>query len=624
MAEPASELQNEIEKLERKHAENPEGRYFVPLANDYRKVGDLERAEKLLREGIAKHPDYLSAHIVMGRCLADRGANEEAAEEFSYVLSMDPQNLIALRSLGEIATADGNPAEAERWYRELLAVDPMNEDARRAIAALESAAAEGAAPPMPEGEGPWDSEAATPAAAPEPAGAQPVRSDAAEDPTRFGELVDFELDAPAEAEEPATGSPAADAGAMAPQDEADEADWAIGGAADDLDDVGSVEVVTETIAELYARQGLHDRAAEVYRELIRRRGGDAHLEERLAELERAGSKSEPEGAAPAAEPSFDAADPQDAQKSLARDAAARETFDPEQDPQESEVPNLEPLDFEASEPTTEIAGEDSFAASFAKGFESGAGPSVPSGAGEDDADGWEPAPTIKPVLDIESNALEASGAPEPETDRAEQAEEEAEFVPSLLELDDLETEEPESEPLHEDATLTIGAYLASLSRWEPGQRSGAAARAGEQVSALASAEGTPEPEGLPTLSGAEQNEPAAPESAGSADDALPWEIPEPDLPDTDADQASILREDFSFAPDESAAAADEASPQAPAPEAAAPFMAEPESAPDPGIELDDYFSKTESASTGSETPAPADDEDDDLESFQAWLRSLKR
>jgi tetratricopeptide (TPR) repeat protein len=589
MAEPASELQNEIEKLERKHAENPEGRYFVPLANDYRKMGDLERAEELLREGIAKHPEYLSAHIVMGRCLADRGANLEAAEEFSYVLSMDPQNLIALRSLGELATADGNPSEAERWYRELLAVDPMNEDARRAIAALENAAAGGAAPPVPEGEGPWDSDAAsTPAAEPEPepASGPPVRSDAAEDPTRFGELVDFELD-PRRAEHPdaAGGAAAAEAGGPATEGGLDDDDWALPGAAEPLDDVGSVDVVTETIAELYARQGLHDRAAEVYRELIRRRGGDAHLAERLAELERAGSEAGPEdAAAPAAEA---------------------------------------PPEFESS---------DSFAASFAGGFESEASPSLPQGAGEDDAEGWEPAPTTKPVLDIEPDAFEETGAgtAEPALGEAEESREEPEFVPSLLELDDLAAEEPEGEPLPAGAPVTIGAYLASLAQWEPGRGSDTGAGMGEYVPGPAAAEGAEASEAVPALSEPDQAVPdappaaptAEPESAGSADDALPWEVPAPDLPDAEPGQESVLRDDFNFGADEPQAALEPASPQTPAPEAA-PAAPAPETAPEPAIELDDYFSKTEGTSTGSDAPAPADDEDD-LESFQAWLRSLKR
>jgi tetratricopeptide (TPR) repeat protein len=86
----------DLDKLERKHAENPEGRYFVPLANAYRKVGDVDRAISVLRSGLETHPDYVSAHIVLGQCLVDRGDVDSAFGEFLRVLSLDSQNLVAL------------------------------------------------------------------------------------------------------------------------------------------------------------------------------------------------------------------------------------------------------------------------------------------------------------------------------------------------------------------------------------------------------------------------------------------------------------------------------------------------------------------------------------------------
>jgi tetratricopeptide (TPR) repeat protein len=44
-------------------------------------------------------------------------------------------------------------------------------------------------------------------------------------------------------------------------------------------------VVTETMAELYVRQGLYDEARDVYRQLLGQRPGDAGLQARLADLE---------------------------------------------------------------------------------------------------------------------------------------------------------------------------------------------------------------------------------------------------------------------------------------------------------------------------------------------------
>ncbi|CAN5773374.1 hypothetical protein BH23GEM8_BH23GEM8_00530 [soil metagenome] len=274
MAESPSELRIEIEKLEQKHAENPEGRYFVPLANAYRKLGAVEHAESLLLDGLRKHPEYLSAHIVLGRCLAARKANAKAIEEFHYVLSIDPQNLVALRSLGEIALDQDQPGDAAHWFQELISVDPMNEDARRALEQLGTSS-------QPEGR-----------TATEPAGGwleamdeemNGLRRTTADEPTFDMEEPVRVEPVPAERDDLAiehfasfdASEPYAGHSALS------EADLL----RDDEEDAPG-ELVTETIAELYARQGFYDRSADVLRELIRRRGGDENLSRRLEEIER--------------------------------------------------------------------------------------------------------------------------------------------------------------------------------------------------------------------------------------------------------------------------------------------------------------------------------------------------
>src|SRR5690606_5273230 len=142
-----------------------------------------------------RHPEYLSAHIVLGRCLADQGRVEAAAEEFRYALSVDPPTLDARRSLGEISLSRGRTAEAGRRYRELLSVGPRNEEASRVTETLYRRSGPADLPSPPEEHAPEE----------------------------YGP------------EEPA------------PESEEE------------------VELVTETIAELYARQGLYDRSVDVYR-----------------------------------------------------------------------------------------------------------------------------------------------------------------------------------------------------------------------------------------------------------------------------------------------------------------------------------------------------------------------
>lgn len=120
---------SEIEKLERRYAENPEGRFFAPLADAYRKAGQVNRALELVRAGLQKHPDYLSAHIVLGRCLLDADKDADASTTFRGVLELDSENIIALKSLAEIAERGGRLAEAREWLQKLLVVDSMNTEA---------------------------------------------------------------------------------------------------------------------------------------------------------------------------------------------------------------------------------------------------------------------------------------------------------------------------------------------------------------------------------------------------------------------------------------------------------------------------------------------------------------
>lgn len=66
---------------------------------------------------------------------------------------------------------------------------------------------------------------------------------------------------------------------------------------------GGPEIATSTLAEIYAQQGLHDRALEIYRRIARRSPDDARVAGRIAELERAREAPEESAAGPAVEES---------------------------------------------------------------------------------------------------------------------------------------------------------------------------------------------------------------------------------------------------------------------------------------------------------------------------------
>jgi tetratricopeptide (TPR) repeat protein len=136
--------QSEIEKLEQRYRENPD-QWFAALADSYRKAGSLELALDVVQAGLAKRPNYVSGHIVLGRCLLQKPDDGAAAKAFEKVLSLDAENVIALKALSEVSERAGRMEDAVRWLSRLLEVDPMNDEAEQALARLKQAVA--AAPP---------------------------------------------------------------------------------------------------------------------------------------------------------------------------------------------------------------------------------------------------------------------------------------------------------------------------------------------------------------------------------------------------------------------------------------------------------------------------------------------
>jgi chemotaxis protein histidine kinase CheA len=129
---------SEIEKLERRYAENPHGLTFAPLAEVHRKNGDVTRALELLTAGLELHPNYIPASIVLGRCHQDLGDLPSAEAAFAHVLRLDDENVIALKSLADINEKLEHFSQAGDWLRRLVSVDRSNEEARDQLQRVEA------------------------------------------------------------------------------------------------------------------------------------------------------------------------------------------------------------------------------------------------------------------------------------------------------------------------------------------------------------------------------------------------------------------------------------------------------------------------------------------------------
>jgi hypothetical protein len=75
---------------------------FGPIAERFRRAGDLDRAISLCREGLQKYPNQISARVTLGWALLEQGGFEDARAELELVLRRAPDNLAAIRGLAEL------------------------------------------------------------------------------------------------------------------------------------------------------------------------------------------------------------------------------------------------------------------------------------------------------------------------------------------------------------------------------------------------------------------------------------------------------------------------------------------------------------------------------------------
>ena len=134
----SGDMSEELKNLIDRFKKAPESRLFAPLADAYRKNGDVDEAIELCEKGLERFPDYASARVILGKCFYDKGATERARGEFERVLDVDPDNMVARKYMGEILLAENKREEAAQHLRHLLSIDPTNEEASKILEEIES------------------------------------------------------------------------------------------------------------------------------------------------------------------------------------------------------------------------------------------------------------------------------------------------------------------------------------------------------------------------------------------------------------------------------------------------------------------------------------------------------
>lgn len=127
-----------IERLKKKVEKDPLSKLFVPLAEEYKKVGMVDEAIKILLTALENQPYYKSAMVALGKMYLHKGMLTEAMEEFEKVVSLIPDNLLAHKKLADIYYKQGNVDRAIKECTIILELNPDDEDAKTMKLSLES------------------------------------------------------------------------------------------------------------------------------------------------------------------------------------------------------------------------------------------------------------------------------------------------------------------------------------------------------------------------------------------------------------------------------------------------------------------------------------------------------
>lgn len=126
----------EIDRLATQLAMDPRSKAFLPLAEEYCKVGMWEEAVSVLESGLKHYPGFITAMVVLGRAYDQLKQATKARAVLEGAIKLSPENLRAHRTLMRIYATQGLTHEAKKSCRVILSMNPKDEEALSVQASL--------------------------------------------------------------------------------------------------------------------------------------------------------------------------------------------------------------------------------------------------------------------------------------------------------------------------------------------------------------------------------------------------------------------------------------------------------------------------------------------------------
>lgn len=117
-------------------------RVFAPLAEAYRKNGNLHQALQICRQGLNLHPNFGGGWLQLAKIYSDQNEISKAIGALKKAVALAPENIHAHNLLADLYLTQKQPKESLKAFKMVLLLNPNDSRARKTIERLESLTAD--------------------------------------------------------------------------------------------------------------------------------------------------------------------------------------------------------------------------------------------------------------------------------------------------------------------------------------------------------------------------------------------------------------------------------------------------------------------------------------------------
>ena len=128
--------QADLQRWSEEVARDPRSLAFIPLARAYRKQGLHDASLRLCLRGLEAYPAHVEGHGLLAMLYLDNGDHQKAADEWSMVLRVDPDNFEALRGMGFCYLEQDRLSRARQMLERAALLRPSDPTVQEALRVL--------------------------------------------------------------------------------------------------------------------------------------------------------------------------------------------------------------------------------------------------------------------------------------------------------------------------------------------------------------------------------------------------------------------------------------------------------------------------------------------------------